>query len=117
MPFGIVALTYSIYLPVASSSRWALPISEPEGLFAPRPSSITSSSILLSSSSGSLNPSEEKNFMPLSSYGLCDADITIPASSLKALVRKATPGVGIGPTNITFMPIEQIPDVSALSII
>ena len=54
--------------------------------------------------------------MPLSSYGLCDAEITTPASALRLRVRNAIPGVGTGPTSSTSMPMEQSPEVSALSI-
>ena len=44
-------------------------------------------SIEASTSSGSLAPAAEKNFMPLSSKGLCDALITMPADSRSARVR------------------------------
>ena len=40
-----------------------------------------------STASGSLNPSPEKNLMPLSPYGLCEALITTPAESRSARVR------------------------------
>ncbi|GBE41789.1 hypothetical protein BMS3Bbin09_01697 [bacterium BMS3Bbin09] len=41
--------------------------------------------------------------------------MTTPASTLRLLVTNAIPGVGIGPTRTTFMPIEQMPEVRALS--
>jgi hypothetical protein len=44
-----------------------------------------------------LAPAAEKNLIPLSSNGLCDALITIPADSRNARVRYAMPGVGSGP--------------------
>ncbi len=47
--------------------------------------------------SGSFAPSSEKNLIPLSSNGLCDALITMPADSRSARVRYATAGVGSGP--------------------
>src|SRR5262249_19040261 len=47
--------------------------------------------------SGSLVPPEEKNLMPLSSNGLCEALITMPAERRSARVRYATAGVGRGP--------------------
>jgi hypothetical protein len=44
-------------------------------------------SIAASTSSGSLVPVAEKNLMPLSSNGLCDALITMPAARRSARVR------------------------------
>jgi hypothetical protein len=57
-----------------------------------------------STASGSLVPSLEKNLMPLSSNGLCDAEITTPACRRNARVRYATAGVGTGPARYTSMP-------------
>ena len=54
-------------------------------------------SIAASTASGSLVPEAEKNLMPLSSKGLCEALITMPADSRSARVRYATAGVGSGP--------------------
>src|SRR5215469_2990406 len=65
--------------------------------------------------SSSLNPSREKNFIPLSWNGLWEAEITTPASARMLRVRKAIPGVGSGPTSQTSTPIEQMPDSSAVS--
>ncbi|GBE41790.1 hypothetical protein BMS3Bbin09_01698 [bacterium BMS3Bbin09] len=67
LPLGKVDLTYSIYLPAASSTLCALPIPEPSGLIFSSLLENISFSIARSVLSGSLNPSEEKNFIPLSS--------------------------------------------------
>src|SRR3990172_9675320 len=117
MPRGIEDFTNSLYLPMASSMRYALPISAAVGRMASiSPENITVS-IFASISSGSLNPSRPKNLMPLSSYELWDADMTTPASARRLLVRNAIPGVGHGPTKNTSTPMEQMPEVRALSII
>jgi hypothetical protein len=47
----------------------------------------SSRSIAFSVASGSFTPSPEKNLMPLSWYGLCEALITMPAESRSARVR------------------------------
>ena len=47
----------------------------------------SSRSIAASVESASFAPSPEKNLMPLSSYGLCEALITMPAESRSARVR------------------------------
>ena len=59
--------------------------------------SRTSLSISSSISSGSLKPVDEKILMPLNSKGLCEAEITIPASAPYFKVRYATAGVGMTP--------------------
>jgi hypothetical protein len=46
---------------------------------------------------------------------LCEAEIITPASARMLRVRKAMPGVGIGPQTSTSTPIEQMPEVKALS--
>ncbi|MNP63369.1 hypothetical protein D3C76_1587560 [compost metagenome] len=51
--------------------------------------------------------------MPLSSWGLCDALITMPASAWKVRVRYAMAGVGIGPRSITSAPADVNPASSA----
>ena len=51
--------------------------------------------------------------MPLSWYGLCEAEITTPMSARRLRVSIATAGVGSGPTSTTSMPIEMKPAVSA----
>ena len=53
--------------------------------------------------------------MPLSWYGLWLAEIITPAWQRMSVVRKARPGVGIGPTWMTFTPIELIPAARASS--
>jgi hypothetical protein len=49
--------------------------------------SLRRASISCSVASGSLSPAAEKNLMPLSSNGLCDALITMPADRRSARVR------------------------------
>ncbi len=51
--------------------------------------------------------------MPLSSNGLWEAEIITPADSRSARVRKATAGVGIGPTRKVSTPAAERPDSSA----
>ena len=54
--------------------------------------------------------------MPLSSKGLCEAEIITPRSARTERVSMPTAGVGIGPSWITSMPTEVKPAVSAVSI-
>ena len=54
--------------------------------------------------------------MPLSSYGLCEAEIMTPRSARIERVSMATAGVGIGPSSSTSMPTEVKPATSAVSI-
>ena len=54
--------------------------------------------------------------MPLSSCGLCDAEIMTPRSQRIDRVSMAIPGVGIGPVSSTLRPTERKPAVSAFSI-
>ena len=70
-------------------------------------------SMLRSISSGSLLPSAEKNFTPLSSNGLCDAEITIPACIRSARTRYAMAGVGMGPDRSTSTPAADNPASNA----
>ncbi len=116
IPLGIEVLTNSMYRPTASSIRNALPTLCAVGLMSSISPDAMRFSIRSSISSGSLNPVLEKNLMPLSSYGLWDAEMTTPASALRLRVMSATAGVGIGPTSRTSTPIEQIPATSADSI-
>src|SRR3954465_8609252 len=51
--------------------------------------------------------------MPLSSNGLCEAEITTPASHRIDAVMNAMPGVGSGPVSQTSAPIATMPDASA----
>ena len=67
------------------------------------PESITSS-ISSSKESGIFVPLLLKNFIPLNSNVLCDADITTLASAFNFLVKYATAGVGNTPNNFTFAP-------------
>ena len=53
--------------------------------------------------------------MPLSSYGLCDAEITAPAAACSSRVSTATPGVGSTPSNNTSQPAEVMPAANAAS--
>ena len=54
--------------------------------------------------------------MPLSSNGLCEAEIMTPRSARIERVSIATAGVGIGPSWSTSMPTEVKPAISAVSI-
>ena len=54
--------------------------------------------------------------MPLSSNGLCDAEIITPRSARIEGVSMATAGVGMGPSSITSMPTEVNPATRAVSI-
>src|SRR2546426_11708921 len=96
--FGYVLLQNSTYLPAASLTRNALPSScdGTQAIGSPIPRSIA-----CSTASGSLVPEAEKNLMPLSSNGLCDALITMPADQRSARVRYANAGVGRGPGRYT----------------
>ena len=51
--------------------------------------------------------------MPLSSNGLCEAEITTPASHRIDEVMNAMPGVGSGPVSQTSAPIDTMPAASA----
>ena len=53
--------------------------------------------------------------MPLSGYGLWEAEITAPASKPCCRTRYATAGVGITPAITTLPPTEQMPAANALS--
>ncbi len=83
-----------------------------DGASAKVPLSI-SASISASAWSDSLYPSGPKSLMPLSSKGLCEAEITTPRSARIERVSMATAGVGIGPTRTTSIPMEMNPAVSA----
>jgi hypothetical protein len=104
-----------MYRPTASSIRKAFPTCSAVGRWVSISSEKTSASIRVSNSSGSLKPSREKNLMPLSSNGLWEAEMTTPASARRDRVIKAIPGVGSGPTSSTSPPMEQMPEVRALS--
>ena len=53
--------------------------------------------------------------MPLSSKGLCEAEITTPALAFTSGVRNDTAGVGITPKRCALPPAEQIPAAKAAS--
>ena len=95
--------------------RRALPTSSATGRRASIFWEKIRSSISASTWSGSLKPSPAKILMPLSWNGLCEAEMTTPASARIEVVIKEMPGVGIGPTSITSAPIEQMPAASAFS--
>src|SRR5437588_899967 len=61
-----------------------------------------------STASSSLRPPAAKNLMPLSAYGLCDAEITAPGDASGA-ERHATSGVGATPSRATSTPSEDNP--------
>ena len=95
-----------------SSSRSALrPLRR--GSLEPPPGAGASSndSIASSSSSESLWPWASKNFTPLYSGGLCEAEITAPRSSTS----RATAGVGRTPASSAVPPAATIPRASASS--
>ena len=95
--------------------REALPTSSATGRSAAIFCEKMRSSMSASTSSGSLKPSAEKILMPLSWKGLCEAEMTTPASARMEVVMKAMPGVGSGPTSWTLTPMEQMPAASAFS--
>jgi hypothetical protein len=74
-------------------------------------------SISASVSSDSLYPSGPNSLMPLSTKGLCEAEIITPRSARSDRVSMATAGVGIGPSWKTSMPTAVKPETSADSII
>src|SRR5688500_7514393 len=78
--------------------------------------SATSVSTDASSCSVSFVPAPPKTLMPLSSYGLCDAEITIPASNPSVRARYATAGVGTTPALTTVAPSLVSPRASSSSI-
>ena len=72
-------------------------------------------SISASTASDSLKPSAPKNLMPLSSIGLCDAEIITPAAASMLAVIAATAGVGTIPSSTTLRPVDAIPATIAPS--
>ena len=52
--------------------------------------------------------------MPLSSKGLCEAEIITPTSARIERVRKPTAGVGTGPSSSTSTPTDRKPAVMRL---
>ena len=82
-------------------------------LRSPGPSRRYSASISSSVSSGSLKPEAPKNLMPLSSAGLCEAEMTTPALAPRSVVMKATAGVGTTPARTALAPAARIPSTRA----
>ncbi len=88
---------------------------------APRPAaafhdgSATIASTARSTDSVNFSPRPENTLMPLSSNGLCDAEITMPASYPER-VRYAMAGVGTTPALVTTAPSPEAPCASSASI-
>src|SRR3954447_10897200 len=95
--------TCSRYESVATSTCVTSP---PPGPFVPRSPSISSSA-----ASVSFWPSRSKNFTPLYSGGLCEAEMTTPRSRR----RRATAGVGTTPASTAAPPAETTPRANASS--
>ena len=70
-----------------------------------------SASICSSAASVSFSPSASKNFTPLYSGGLCEAEMTTPRSRRSS----ATAGVGSTPPRTAFPPAETTPRAKAAS--
>src|SRR4051812_5918320 len=66
-------------------------------------------------SSSSLVPSRPKNLMPLSWYGLCDAETTAARSKPRRRASTAAPGVGSTPPNTASPPAAVMPAARAAS--
>src|SRR5262249_55500244 len=62
------------------------------------------------------SPWPENTLIPLSSNGLCEAEITTPASKPAVRVRYATAGVGTTPVLTTTAPSPEAPCASSASI-
>ncbi len=60
---------------------------------------LAAATIASSTVSASLCPPREKNLMPLSAIGLCDAEIMTPRSASLSAVRNAIAGVGRTPAS------------------
>ena len=84
--------------------------------FGSRNRANISFSIANSRASGTLNPSPEKTLTPLSVHGLCDAEMTTPASNFRERARYATPGVVITPALCTSTPQEFNPHATRSAI-
>jgi hypothetical protein len=69
-----------------------------------------------SSWSASLYPVEEKILIPLSRYGLCEAEIITPAEKPAVRARKAMPGVGMIPAAMHSAPPRLAPEAIDRSI-
>ena len=76
----------------------------------------TTSSRRASQASEILCPIEEKILIPLSWYGLCEAEITTPALKWCRFVMVETADVGMTPADIGWPPASRIPPARAASI-
>ena len=112
---GALAMMWSMYSLSISPSLITRPTEEPRGFLLLSCSAATIASISSSTASGSLCPVCEKNLMPLSSNGLCEAEITAPALACSLLVKYETAGVGITPKRCASPPAEQMPAARAAS--
>ena len=72
-------------------------------------------SISSSVASESLKPSPPKNLMPLSRYGLCEADSTTPRANPWRRISSGAPGVGRIPPSIASPPAAATPAATAAS--
>ena len=97
----------------ASSTGMATPTASPAGICSAGTPSRTMTSNSSSTASGSLKPCASKNLMPLYSGGLCEAEMTTPASQASSRVSSATPGVGMMPASSAVPPMLMTPAASA----
>ena len=74
-----------------------------------------SASSSASSASVSLMPSGLNTLIPLSVYGLWEAEIMTPMSARIEVIRNETAGGGKGPVRIASPPIEATPEDRAVS--
>ena len=109
-----VEARWSRYASISPAPSEILPIS-PCVFVGSSPSCKMSDSMFASSSSLSLKPREENILIPLCSKGLCDAEITMPASACSRTVKYATAGVGITPSFTASQPLAVRPARSAAS--
>jgi len=91
-------------------------IAREDGDAAARATWKISCSISCSSASGNLNPLWPNTLMPLSRYGLCDAEIITPAWNGPVRVSQATPGVVITPACRTRTPWLASPPATSSAI-
>ena len=92
-------------------SASAAPVVCPTSPCSARGGASSSASISSSAASGSLRPRASKNFTPLYSGGLCEAEMTTPRSSGAS----ATAGVGSTPPSTAIAPAEATPRANAAS--
>src|SRR6185503_20152828 len=97
----------SAYRSLASSSRSQRP---PPGSGPSRAASIATSW-----RSDNFLPSPPRNLMPLSRYGLWEAEMTQPRSASSIEASTATPGVGMTPASSATPPAATMPSTRAAS--